>query len=81
MLVLGNKNDLPGALSVEQLIDYPYSCTEQLTSRLVPLLPLRELGTEFKLNVLFFYKRTIALSLDSSDFRRASSSSTIDFVQ
>ncbi|MCU0656877.1 MAG: MG2 domain-containing protein [Polyangiaceae bacterium] len=29
---------------VEQLIEYPYGCTEQLTSRLVPLLPLRDLA-------------------------------------
>lgn len=29
---------------IEQLIDYPYGCTEQLVSRLVPLLPLRELA-------------------------------------
>jgi hypothetical protein len=38
-------------------------------------------GTEFKLNVLFFYKRTIALSLESSDFRKTDSSSTIQFEQ
>jgi hypothetical protein len=36
-------------------------------------------GTEFKLNVLFFYKRTIALSLQSSDFRKAETSSNIQF--
>lgn len=35
--------------SVEQLVDYPYTCTEQLTSRLVPLLPLRDLAREFDL--------------------------------
>ena len=29
---------------VEQLVEYPYGCTEQLTSRLVPLLPLRDLA-------------------------------------
>lgn len=34
---------------VEQLIEYPYGCTEQLTSRLVPLLPLRDLARDFKL--------------------------------
>lgn len=28
----------------DQLIQYPYGCTEQLTSRLVPLLPLRDLA-------------------------------------
>ena len=33
---------------MEQLIEYPYGCTEQLTSRLVPLLPLRELANDFK---------------------------------
>jgi alpha-2-macroglobulin len=32
---------------VEQLIDYPYGCTEQLTSRLVPMLPLRDLATDY----------------------------------
>ena len=32
---------------VEQLIDYPYGCTEQLASRLVPLIPLRALATEY----------------------------------
>ncbi len=32
---------------VEQLIDYPYGCTEQLSSRLVPLLPLRSLARDF----------------------------------
>ncbi|MEB2322676.1 MAG: MG2 domain-containing protein [Sorangiineae bacterium] len=32
---------------VEQLLDYPYGCTEQLSSRLVPLLPLRALARDF----------------------------------
>jgi uncharacterized protein YfaS (alpha-2-macroglobulin family) len=32
---------------VEQLIEYPYGCTEQLTSRLVPLLPLRSLAADY----------------------------------
>jgi hypothetical protein len=32
---------------VEQLIEYPYGCTEQLTSRLVPLLPLRDLARDY----------------------------------
>jgi hypothetical protein len=36
-------------------------------------------GTEFKLDVLFFYKRTISLSLESSDFRRADAVSKIEF--
>jgi len=35
------------AAGVEQLIDYPYGCTEQLASRLVPLLPLRELARDY----------------------------------
>jgi uncharacterized protein YfaS (alpha-2-macroglobulin family) len=32
---------------VEQLVKYPYGCTEQLTSRLVPLLPLRDLAKDY----------------------------------
>jgi uncharacterized protein YfaS (alpha-2-macroglobulin family) len=32
---------------VEHLVKYPYGCTEQLTSRLVPLLPLRQLAKDF----------------------------------
>ncbi|WP_438021401.1 MG2 domain-containing protein [Sorangium sp. So ce315] len=32
---------------VEQLLEYPYGCTEQLTSRMVPLLPLRELAKTY----------------------------------
>ncbi|MCU0658843.1 MAG: MG2 domain-containing protein [Polyangiaceae bacterium] len=32
------------APALEQLIEYPYGCTEQLTSRLVPLLALRDLA-------------------------------------
>src|SRR5262249_46209531 len=32
---------------VEQLVHYPYGCTEQLTSRLVPLLPLRDLAKDY----------------------------------
>jgi uncharacterized protein YfaS (alpha-2-macroglobulin family) len=31
----------------EQLIEYPYGCTEQLSSRLLPLLPLRDLAKDF----------------------------------
>ncbi len=34
---------------VEQLIEYPYGCTEQLTSRLVPLIPIRQFGKEYGL--------------------------------
>jgi len=36
---------------VEQLIEYPYGCTEQLTSRLVPMLPLRDLARDFHLSL------------------------------
>ena len=34
---------------MDQLVEYPYGCTEQLTSRLVPLLPLRQLAADFGL--------------------------------
>ncbi len=37
--------------SVEQLIEYPYLCTEQLTSRLVPLVALRDLAKDFQLDM------------------------------
>jgi uncharacterized protein YfaS (alpha-2-macroglobulin family) len=33
---------------VEHLIEYPYGCTEQLVSRLVPLLPLRDLASDYE---------------------------------
>ncbi len=33
--------------SMEQLVEYPYYCTEQLSSRLLPVLPLSELAAEF----------------------------------
>lgn len=36
---------LDGAM--DALLDYPYGCTEQLSSRLVPMVALRELATEF----------------------------------
>ncbi len=36
-------------------------------------------GTEFKVSVLFGYKRTIALSLESAEFRRAEANSRITF--
>ncbi|HZU84735.1 MAG TPA: alpha-2-macroglobulin family protein, partial [Polyangiaceae bacterium] len=32
---------------MDQLIDYPYGCTEQLTSRLVPLVAVRKLADDF----------------------------------
>lgn len=38
-------------------------------------------GTEFRFNVLWGYKRTVALSLESSDFRRAEASSTIRYAE
>ncbi|MBK9259635.1 MAG: Ig-like domain-containing protein [Polyangiaceae bacterium] len=34
---------------VEQLVEYPYGCTEQLVSKLVPLLPLRDLARDFSI--------------------------------
>lgn len=34
---------------VEQLVQYPYGCTEQLSSRLIPLVPLRDLAKDFKI--------------------------------
>ncbi len=32
---------------VEQLVQYPYGCTEQLSSMLIPLVPLRDLAKDF----------------------------------
>jgi alpha-2-macroglobulin len=32
---------------IDQLIEYPYGCTEQLSSRLLPMLPLRDLAKDF----------------------------------
>lgn len=34
---------------VEQLLDYPYGCSEQLASRLVPLVPLQAIAKDFAL--------------------------------
>lgn len=34
---------------VDQLVEYPYGCTEQLSSMLIPLVPLRSLATDFKI--------------------------------
>ena len=34
---------------VEQLAQYPYGCTEQLSSMLIPLVPLRDLAKDFKI--------------------------------
>lgn len=36
---------------VDQLIQYPYGCTEQLSSRLMPLLPLRDLARDFSIKL------------------------------
>jgi hypothetical protein len=36
-------------------------------------------GTEFRLDVLWFYKRNITLGLESKDFRKTEAVSTIDF--
>lgn len=36
---------------VDQLLDYPYGCTEQLSSRLMPLLPLRDLAHDFSIKL------------------------------
>ncbi|HEX6274223.1 MAG TPA: alpha-2-macroglobulin family protein, partial [Polyangiaceae bacterium] len=50
--------------SMGELLDYPYGCTEQLSSRLVPLVPLRELAKDFGLpmpkNTDAVVERTIA---------------------
>lgn len=49
---------------LDQLVEYPYGCTEQLTSRLVPLLPLRELakslGTPLPADVDVAVNKTVA---------------------
>ena len=34
---------------VDQLVQYPYGCTEQLSSMLIPLVPLRDLARDFKI--------------------------------
>lgn len=36
---------------MENLVEYPYGCTEQLTSRLVPLIPLRDLARDYKVEL------------------------------
>lgn len=50
--------------SVELLTEYPYECTEQLSSRLVPVLPLRDLARVYDLpmpaNTNEFVTSTIA---------------------
>jgi uncharacterized protein YfaS (alpha-2-macroglobulin family) len=34
---------------IDQLVEYPYGCTEQLSSRLIPLVPLRDLAKDFRI--------------------------------
>ncbi len=34
---------------VDQLLQYPYGCTEQLSSELIPLVPLRDLAKDFEI--------------------------------
>ncbi len=34
---------------VDQLVEYPYGCTEQLASGLIPLVPLRDLAKDFQI--------------------------------
>ena len=36
-------------------------------------------GTEFRITVLWGYKRTITLAMDNTEFRKTDSSSTIQF--
>ena len=36
-------------------------------------------GTEFHIDVLWGYKRTITISLESTDFRKTGADSTIDY--
>jgi alpha-2-macroglobulin len=53
--------------SMESLVEYPYYCTEQLASRLLPLLPLSALGAEFGFepapDARGFAERTVRLLL------------------
>ncbi|HZF52893.1 MAG TPA: MG2 domain-containing protein [Polyangiaceae bacterium] len=48
---------------VEQLIEYPYGCVEQITSRLVPLLPLRDLARDFSIKLPPNTDRLVASSV------------------
>lgn len=54
--------------SMEQLAEYPYFCTEQLSSRLLPVLPLSELAQEFGFDSVpdakGFAGRTVRLILE-----------------
>jgi hypothetical protein len=36
-------------------------------------------GTEFEVDVLFFYKRTIAMNMESGDFQRTDATSKIEY--
>lgn len=48
---------------MEHLVEYPYGCTEQLVSRLVPLVPLRDLAKDYKLTMPADVDRVIARTL------------------
>ncbi len=37
--------------AADQLLDYPYGCSEQLTSRLVPIVTMRSLASDFHLKM------------------------------
>ncbi|MEO7330308.1 MAG: MG2 domain-containing protein, partial [Minicystis sp.] len=45
---------------MESLIEYPYGCTEQLVSRLVPMLPLRGMAEDYKLSLPKDLDRVVA---------------------
>lgn len=49
---------------MRQLIDYPYGCTEQLSSRLLPLLPLRQLAKDFGVELPEDLDETIQSTVD-----------------
>ncbi|HMJ16320.1 MAG TPA: MG2 domain-containing protein, partial [Polyangiaceae bacterium] len=48
---------------VEQLVEYPYGCSEQIASRLMPLLPLRDLARDFQIRLPANLPATIEQSL------------------
>lgn len=48
---------------IDQLINYPYGCTEQLTSKLIPMLPARDLARDYKLKLPADTDRFIALNV------------------
>jgi hypothetical protein len=41
--------------------------------------PLPTYGTEFQIDVLFFYKRTITMNLNSSGFQKTDATSTVEY--